>query len=103
MRTPKDLKGKTISFQVKHTTTGSRARWTGARTGKVVHVDQGPRKGFVGVTVLTPPPSKSCPCPDPKCSAENNTLPSRLKIERSEIVDVLWFGKLRPLDDWLTS
>ncbi len=88
-RTPEDLKGKTVSFFVL-ATKGRKAAYGGFRMGKVVKVDNGPRKGWRGVTVLT----------------ANNT---RLNIDVKELTltnqptGIFWFGKIRHLNEWLPN
>ncbi len=98
-RTPEDLKGKLVSFFINGDGRGRKAAYAGSRMGKVVAVDIGPRKGWVGVTVLHPAPSKRFP----------GLTPVKLKITVKELTvtnhttGVLWFGKVRHLSEWLTD
>ena len=98
-KAPKDLIGKDVVFFINGETRGRKGLYHGTRKGRVVKVDTGPRKGFTGVTVLYPPPHKELP--------DLNRV--KLKITKEELCvtnhpsGVVWFGKLRPLMEWLTS
>jgi hypothetical protein len=102
-RTPKDLKGKVILFSVRSEPKGARSRLSGDRLGKVIKVEDGPRKGFTGVTVLYPPPTTVCPCPDPACPHKIDSASVKVRLGRDEIREVRWFGKLRDLGEWLAA
>ena len=99
-RSPEDLIGKTVSFHVL-ATTGNKSRYSGSRQGKVVRVDNGPRKGFIGATILTPAPGNG--------KLTQYIEPKRIRVTIEELsatnhpTGVLWFGKLRPLAEWLRS
>ena len=88
-RTPEDLKGKVISFFIL-ATKGRKAAHGGFRMGTVLKVDNGPRKGWRGVTVLY---------------ADN----TRLRLDVKEITltnhptGVFWFGKTRHLNEWMPN
>lgn len=96
MRTPEDLIGKRVCFYVL-AAKGRKGAYGGFRTGEVVSVDNGPRKGFRGVTVMYP-----------QKKVDRYSVPVRLNITLQELTmpnmtctGVLWFGKLRPLIEWL--
>jgi len=104
-RTPKDLLGKKIIFVIPCTAEGVRRKWGGTRTGMVVKVDSGPRIGFRGVRVRFArwdgrdadgtdrwAYDKSC----------KSVYVNRREIEYENTTSgVIWYGKVRPLREWL--
>lgn len=88
-RTPEDLKGKVIAFYVLPAK-GRKGAYGGFRTGKVIKVDSGPRKGWRGVTVLCADSTKL------RVSVEEITL-------TNHPTGVIWFGKMRHLNEWMPN
>ena len=97
MRTPEDLIGKKVNFFILDSK-GKKGRYYGSRSGTVVAVDNGPRKGFRGVTVMTP--SKK---------ATRYITPIRLKVTLQELsmtnhpTGVVWYKRLVHLNKWLAG
>ena len=91
-RQPEDLVGKTVTFIIPGHAKGRRSRLGGFRTGKVLSVENGPRIGFRKVRVKTPSPGRlKRYIPSPSC----------IDVLPAEIQGVIWFGKVRPLDQWM--
>lgn len=102
-RQPEELVGKTVIFVIPGEAKGRRSRLSGFRTGKVISVSNGPRTGWRDVTVLTPPTPNRCPCPNPNCKAKVHDISQRLRVQSGEIQSVIWFGKERPLAQWMAG
>jgi hypothetical protein len=98
-RTHSDLIGEVVHFFCT-AESGRRAKYNGSRTGVVVSVDAGPRKGFRGVRVRMGGSFTSNGQVSYVTPVHINLLPKELQLANHGC-GVLENGKVRPLAAWL--
>ena len=77
-RTPEQLKGKTVYYIGQY----------GFRGGVVTKVTNGPRTGFRSMSVST--------------TGWKRPVTVTPKMMDRDVCGVMWFGKVRPLQEWLS-